>query len=70
MKYLWYLSCILTIMFVLINNPRSSTLASMRNAENYMNFTRSAKNNLQLVTILSMVFFFVLTILTNIYSVF
>lgn len=70
MKYLWYLNCLLTIIFILINNPKSSALASVRNTENHMNFTRSAKNNLQLITILSILFFFVLTILTNIYSIF
>ena len=70
MKYLWYLNCILTIIIILINNPKSSTLASMRNTESYMSFTRSAKNNLQLVTVLSIISFFILTILTNIYPIF
>ena len=70
MKYLWYLNCILTIIIILINNPNSSTLASMRNTESYMSFTRSAKNNLQLVTVLSIISFFILTILTNIYPIF
>ena len=69
MKYLWYLNCILTIIIILINNPKSSTLASMRNTESYMSFTRSAKNNLQLVTVISIITFFILTILTNIYSI-
>ena len=70
MKYIWYLSSIFTIIIILVNDPKSSSLGNMGNRGPSVNLTRSAQNGLQIGTVVSMLSFLVLTVLINIYSIF
>nr|YP_009244237.1 preprotein translocase subunit G [Gelidium vagum]AMK96479.1 preprotein translocase subunit G [Gelidium vagum] len=67
MKYIWYLISFVTIILILINNPKSPTLGNPVNQSTPVNFTKSAKNNLQVSTIFSVIVYLVLTVLMNIY---
>nr|YP_009546499.1 preprotein translocase subunit G [Gelidium kathyanniae]YP_009564991.1 preprotein translocase subunit G [Gelidium galapagense]AYO27847.1 preprotein translocase subunit G [Gelidium kathyanniae]QBA96342.1 preprotein translocase subunit G [Gelidium galapagense] len=68
MKYIWHLIGFVTIILILINNPKSPTLGNPINQATPVNFTKSAKNNLQISTIFSVIAYLVLTVLMNIYS--
>nr|YP_009564791.1 preprotein translocase subunit G [Gelidium coulteri]YP_009565191.1 preprotein translocase subunit G [Gelidium sinicola]QBA96142.1 preprotein translocase subunit G [Gelidium coulteri]QBA96542.1 preprotein translocase subunit G [Gelidium sinicola] len=68
MKYIWYLIGFVTIILILINNPKSTVLGNPINQATPVNFTKSAKNNLQISTIFSVIAYLVLTVLMNIYS--
>lgn len=70
MKYIWYLSSVFTMAIVLINNPKSSSLGNMSNQGTPINLTRSTQNGLQIATVLGVLIFLMLTVLTNVYSIF
>nr|YP_009346836.1 preprotein translocase subunit SecG [Gracilaria firma]YP_009497979.1 Ycf47 [Gracilaria changii]APR74371.1 preprotein translocase subunit SecG [Gracilaria firma]ART65242.1 Ycf47 [Gracilaria changii] len=63
MKVLWYISGFITIILILINNPKFTTLGFFSNKSNNLNFTRSTQKNLQIVIIINICFFLGLTIL-------
>nr|YP_009244037.1 preprotein translocase subunit G [Gelidium elegans]AMK96279.1 preprotein translocase subunit G [Gelidium elegans] len=67
MKYIWYLIGFITIILILISNPKSPTLGNPINQTNPVNFTKNAKNNLQMSTIFCVVTYLILTVLINIY---
>jgi len=67
MKLIWYCVSLCLILFILINNPRSNGLGVFGNQGQVLNSTRSTEKNLQLITIILVFCFFLLTIYNSIY---
>nr|YP_009500259.1 hypothetical protein [Gracilariopsis heteroclada]AXE43421.1 hypothetical protein [Gracilariopsis heteroclada] len=63
MKVLWYIAGNFTILLILINNPKWTNLSGFRGQTTSLNFTRSTQKNLQLITIISIFLFLLLTII-------
>nr|YP_009295964.1 preprotein translocase subunit G [Schizymenia dubyi]AOM64899.1 preprotein translocase subunit G [Schizymenia dubyi] len=68
MKLFWYCLCFFTLFFILVNNPKSSTLGSLGDQSKAINSTREAQKNLQIITIVNVSFFFITTIFIVIFS--
>nr|YP_009502133.1 preprotein translocase subunit G [Porolithon onkodes]ASB29734.1 preprotein translocase subunit G [Porolithon onkodes] len=60
MKFFWYLSSILTIFFILINNPKASSIGS---DSQLFSYTKSTQSNVHLLTVFVSAIFLLLTIL-------
>nr|YP_009510665.1 Preprotein translocase SecG subunit [Gracilaria ferox]YP_010196589.1 Preprotein translocase SecG subunit [Gracilaria cervicornis]AXI96338.1 Preprotein translocase SecG subunit [Gracilaria ferox]UAD83986.1 Preprotein translocase SecG subunit [Gracilaria cervicornis]UAD85822.1 Preprotein translocase SecG subunit [Gracilaria ferox] len=71
MKGLWYFIGVLTIILILINNPKFTSLGGFSNKSSGLNVTRSTQKNLQMIIIVNICLFLVWTILyvlsSNIY---
>lgn len=67
MKLIWYFVSLFLILFILINNPRSNGVGILGNQGQVLNSTRSTEKNLQLITIILVFCFFLLTIYNSIY---
>nr|YP_009019629.1 hypothetical protein [Gracilaria salicornia]AHH24597.1 hypothetical protein [Gracilaria salicornia] len=71
MKGLWYLIGVLTIVLILVNNPKFTSLGGLSSKSNSLNITRSTQKNLQIVIIINICLFLGSTILyilsSNIY---
>nr|YP_009541742.1 preprotein translocase subunit G [Synarthrophyton chejuense]AYR05751.1 preprotein translocase subunit G [Synarthrophyton chejuense] len=63
MKILWFISSLVTIFLILINNPKSEGLGGMGNQSQLFSYTRSTQNNLLGFTLLSSFAFVLLTII-------
>lgn len=68
MKVFWYLISVLTILLVLLNNPKSSSLGGFGNTQTMFNLTRGSQKKWQFLTSLSVFMFFLLTIFFALYS--
>nr|YP_010196796.1 Preprotein translocase SecG subunit [Gracilaria cliftonii]UAD84600.1 Preprotein translocase SecG subunit [Gracilaria cliftonii] len=63
MKFLWYLLGFVTMILILINNPKFTTLGGFSSKSNSLNFTRSTQKNLQIIIIINICLFLGWTIL-------
>lgn len=63
MKIIWYLSSILTILLILIGNPKASSLGSIGDSYQFFSYTKSTQVNIQLMTIVVALIFLLLTII-------
>nr|YP_010197814.1 Preprotein translocase SecG subunit [Gracilaria isabellana]YP_010198809.1 Preprotein translocase SecG subunit [Gracilaria tikvahiae]UAD86230.1 Preprotein translocase SecG subunit [Gracilaria isabellana]UAD88042.1 Preprotein translocase SecG subunit [Gracilaria tikvahiae]UAD88245.1 Preprotein translocase SecG subunit [Gracilaria tikvahiae] len=63
MKGLWYLIGVLTIVLILINNPKFTSLGGFSNKSSGLNVTRSTQKNLQIIIIINICLFLVWTVL-------
>lgn len=69
MKIFWYLSSILTILLILISNPKASSLGSLGNNSQLFSYTKSTQINIQLMTVLLAIVFLLLTVILTSHSV-
>jgi protein translocase SecG subunit len=66
MKLGWYISSIITISLILINNPKSQGLSSISRQLQLFSYTRSTQKNLLVITIIAAsVFVFFTIVLTS-----
>nr|YP_009511072.1 Preprotein translocase SecG subunit [Hydropuntia rangiferina]AXI96745.1 Preprotein translocase SecG subunit [Hydropuntia rangiferina] len=63
MKVLWYISGIVSIVLILINNPKFTSFGGFSNQLSSLNFTRSTQKNLQIIIITSICLFLIFNIL-------
>lgn len=63
MKSIWYLSSLITIIFILINNPKAKGLGGLNSQSQLFSYTKSTQKNLQVITIFAACIFLLLTIL-------
>nr|QHO64152.1 Preprotein translocase SecG subunit [Lympha mucosa] len=68
MKIIWYISAILTIVFILINNPKLERASNLGIQGKIFNSTRQANKTLEILTWSSLIFFFIYIVLLNIYK--
>jgi preprotein translocase subunit SecG len=61
MKFLWYLASLLSVILILINNPKSEGLGSLGGQAQLFDNTRRTGNTLEIITWLSILFFLLLT---------
>lgn len=70
MKAIWYLSSVLTILLILINNPKASSFGNIGNNYQLFSYTKNTQINIQLMTIVVALIFLLLTIiLTSHFSI-
>lgn len=69
MKIFWYLSSVLTILFILISNPKASNLVSFSNESQFFSYTKSTQTNIQLITIFFAIIFVLLTVILTSHSI-
>lgn len=62
MKLIWYISNAFVIVLVLLSHPQDSNLGTFGNQANLLNSTRSSQIGLQLLIIINVFLFFMLTI--------
>lgn len=66
MKFIWYLSSVLTILLILVNNPKATSFGNIGGQSELFSYTKSTQANIQLMTIaLSFVFLFFTVILAS-----
>ena len=63
MKFIWYLSSVLTILLILANNPKATSFGNIGNQSQLFSYTKSTQVNIQLITILASLVFLLLTII-------
>nr|YP_010728682.1 preprotein translocase subunit G [Phymatolithon calcareum]WEA76898.1 preprotein translocase subunit G [Phymatolithon calcareum] len=63
MKLIWYTSSILTILLILINNPKSQGFGSIGNQSQLFSYTRSTQKNILILTTITASIFVLLTII-------
>ena len=68
MKVIWYLVSFLTIFLVLLNDPKSTDLGGFGSSQQMFSMTRESQNKLQVITVVSIFIFFLLTIFFALYS--
>nr|YP_009295657.1 preprotein translocase subunit G [Mastocarpus papillatus]AOL58141.1 preprotein translocase subunit G [Mastocarpus papillatus] len=68
MKLIWYLISLIIICLILINNPKGTNLGSFGNQGSILNATRSNQKTLQILIVVNIFCFFLLTILLLLYS--
>jgi len=70
MKAIWYLSSLLTILLILISNPKASSFGNIGSNYQLFSYTKSTQINIQLMTIVVALIFLLLTvILTSHFSI-
>jgi protein translocase SecG subunit len=68
MKIIWYISAILTIIFILIDNPKLERLNNSGIQGKIFNSTRQTNKTLEILTWSNMTFFFIYIVLMNAYK--
>nr|YP_010198633.1 Preprotein translocase SecG subunit [Gracilaria pacifica]UAD87049.1 Preprotein translocase SecG subunit [Gracilaria pacifica] len=63
MKVFWYLIGFFTIILILINNPKFTSLGGFSSKSSSLNVTRSTQKNLQIIIIINICLFLGSTIL-------
>uniref|UniRef100_A0AAU7YP59 Preprotein translocase SecG subunit n=1 Tax=Gracilaria hainanensis TaxID=2871843 RepID=A0AAU7YP59_9FLOR len=63
MKVLWYSIGVFTIILILINNPKFTSLGGLSSKSSSLNITRSTQKNLQIIIIINICLFLGSTIL-------
>ena len=63
MKIIWYISSLLTILLILIGNPKASSLGNIGGNYQFFSYTKSTQINIQLITIIVALIFLLLTII-------
>nr|YP_009293813.1 preprotein translocase subunit G [Ahnfeltia plicata]AOM65501.1 preprotein translocase subunit G [Ahnfeltia plicata]UAT97275.1 preprotein translocase subunit G [Ahnfeltia plicata]UAT97480.1 preprotein translocase subunit G [Ahnfeltia plicata] len=62
-KLVWYLVSLIAIFLILINNPKAAGLGNLSSQGKIFNSTRSTEKKLQILTIGTVVIFFIFTII-------
>nr|YP_009390104.1 SecG superfamily-like protein [Sheathia arcuata]ART65467.1 SecG superfamily-like protein [Sheathia arcuata] len=68
MKIIWYISAILTIIFILIYNPKLEKLNNLGFPEKVFNNTTQTNKTLEILTWSNLTFFFMYIVLINAYK--
>nr|YP_010195767.1 Preprotein translocase SecG subunit [Crassiphycus birdiae]UAD83164.1 Preprotein translocase SecG subunit [Crassiphycus birdiae] len=68
MKVIWYLLGFFTMILILVNNPKFTSLGGFSSKSSSLNFTRSTQKNLQIIIIISICLFLGWTILYLLFS--
>jgi protein translocase SecG subunit len=68
MKIIWYTSAILTIIFILIYNPKLEKLNNLGFSGKVFNSTTQTNKTLEILTWSNLTFFFMYIILINAYK--
>lgn len=63
MKLIWYLSSLFTILLILINNPKATSFGNISNQSQLFSYTKSTQMNIQILTIVVALIFFIFTII-------
>nr|YP_009243838.1 preprotein translocase subunit G [Sporolithon durum]AMK96080.1 preprotein translocase subunit G [Sporolithon durum] len=63
MKSIWYLSSLIIIMLILIDNPKAKGLDGLGSQSQLFSYTRSTRKKLQTIIIFSILIFLLFTIL-------
>lgn len=63
MKLIWYLLSLLTVLLILFNNPKATSLGNIGSQSQLFSYTKSTENNIQLATVLSAFLFMITTII-------
>ena len=63
MKLIWYLSSIVTILLILLNNPKATSFGNINNQSQLFSYTKSTQTNIQILTIFVSLIFLVFTII-------
>nr|YP_009509301.1 Preprotein translocase SecG subunit [Gracilaria vermiculophylla]AXI96951.1 Preprotein translocase SecG subunit [Gracilaria vermiculophylla]QXU75156.1 Preprotein translocase SecG subunit [Gracilaria vermiculophylla]WDZ68044.1 Preprotein translocase SecG subunit [Gracilaria vermiculophylla] len=63
MKSFWYILGFVTMVLILINNPKYTSLGGFSSESTGLNFTRSTQKNLQILITINICLFLVWTIL-------
>ena len=62
MKLIWYISSLLVIFFILINNPKATNLSVFGSQGKVLNATRSTQKGLQALIAANIIIFFSLIV--------
>lgn len=66
MKFFWYLSSLLTVLLILINNPKATNFGSAADTSQLFSYTKSTQTGLQLATVaMASIFLFLTIVLTS-----
>jgi protein translocase SecG subunit len=68
MKIIWYISAILTIIFILIYNPKLERLNNLGLQGKVFNSTRQTNKTLEILTWSNLTFFLMYIVLINTYK--
>nr|YP_009296168.1 preprotein translocase subunit G [Sebdenia flabellata]AOM65103.1 preprotein translocase subunit G [Sebdenia flabellata] len=68
MKIIWYFTSCLTILLILFNSPKVINMSSFSNSQQMLNITRGTQRKLQIITTITILVFFVLTVFFALYS--
>ena len=63
MKLVWYVSSLLTVLLILLNNPKATSFGNIGSQSQLFSFTKSTQQNLQLATIISSTIFIFMTVI-------
>lgn len=63
MKLIWYMTSLLTILFILISNPKSQGFGNIGNQSQLFSYTRSTQRNILILTTITASIFILLTII-------
>jgi protein translocase SecG subunit len=69
MKVIWYFNCLLSIIFILLYNPKAAGLSNLKIQGQVLNTTRNIDKTLELLTWLTILLFFIFIILFSIYKI-
>lgn len=62
MKWIWYISSVVTVILILFNNPNSTSFGSIGSYSQLLSNTRSTQRNILLITIISSLVFVCMTV--------
>nr|AYR06255.1 preprotein translocase subunit G [Renouxia sp.] len=65
MKFFWYLSSILTILLVLISNPKAANFSNIAAQSQLFSYNRGTQRNMKIATGFASLIFLFLTVLLN-----
>ena len=63
MKLIWYLSSLITVLMILVNNPKSSGFGNISSQVQMFSYTKSSQANIQLITMVTALMFLLFTII-------
>ena len=63
MKLIWYLSSLITVLMILVNNPKSSSFGNISSQVQMFSYTKSSQANIQLITMATALTFLLFTII-------
>lgn len=65
MKFIWYLSSVLTILLILANSPKATSFGNLGGQSELFSYTKSTQVNIQLITVATSSVFLLLTIILS-----
>jgi len=63
MKLIWYLSSVVTIFLILVNNPKATSFGNINNQSQLFSYTKSTQLNIQVMTVIMVLIFLLFTII-------